>query len=120
MDWKQLSSYGAEEVVNWKFTAPDAPWQNGCAEALVKSLKCCLVHAIGGHILTFSEIQTVAFESANLLNERPIGRHPTSPEEGHYLCPNDLLQGQPRQPRGYHKAHFGSLQMINIGFNWFS
>ena len=34
------------------------------------------------------------FEVTNLLNERPIGRHPTSPEEGHYLCPNALLLGR--------------------------
>ena len=124
VDWKQLSSYGAEEGVNWKFTAPDVPWQNGYAEALVKSLKCCLVHAIGGHILTFSEIQTVAFESANLLNERPIGRHPTSPEEGQYLCPNDLLLGRatPRVPQGpfreftNDKHRFQLVQLIAEGF----
>ena len=34
------------------------------------------------------------FEAANLLNERPIGRHPTSPDEGTYICPNDPLLGR--------------------------
>ena len=34
----QLVAYGAEGV-SWKFTAPDALWQNGWAEALIKSLK---------------------------------------------------------------------------------
>ena len=28
------------------------------------------------------------------MNERPIGRHSTSPEDGTYLCPNDLLLGR--------------------------
>ena len=28
------------------------------------------------------------------MNERPIGRHPTSPDDGTYLCPNDLLLGR--------------------------
>ena len=36
----------------------------------------------------------VCYEAANLVNERPIGRHPTSPEDGTYLCPNDLLLGR--------------------------
>ena len=44
--------------------------------------------------MTFSELQTVCFEVANLVNERPIGRHPTSPDDGTYLCPNDLLIGR--------------------------
>jgi len=44
--------------------------------------------------MTFSEHQTVCFEVANLVNERPIGRHPTSPDDGTYLCPNDLLLGR--------------------------
>lgn len=44
--------------------------------------------------MTFSELRTVCFEAANLVNERPIARHPTLPEEGSYLCPNDLLLGR--------------------------
>ncbi|KAJ8023689.1 hypothetical protein HOLleu_36196 [Holothuria leucospilota] len=34
------------------------------------------------------------YEVANLINEKPIGRHPTEPEDGSYLCPNDLLLGR--------------------------
>ena len=29
-----------------------------------------------------------------MVNQRPIGRHPTDPDEGSYLCPNDLLLGR--------------------------
>ena len=39
-------------------------------------------------------MQTVVYEVANILNERPIGRHPTNPDEGTYICPNDLLLGR--------------------------
>ena len=37
-----------------------------------------------------------------MVNERPIERHPQSPEEGTYLCPNDLLLGRAtaRAPHG--------------------
>ena len=34
------------------------------------------------------------FEVANLLNERPIGTKETDPNEGSYLCPNDLILGR--------------------------
>ena len=39
------------------------------------------------------EFQTALRECTNLINDRPIGRHPTSPEDGVYLSPNDLLLG---------------------------
>ena len=45
--------------------------------------------------MTFSELQIVSFEAADLINERPIGGHPTSPADDEaYLCPNDLLLGR--------------------------
>ena len=50
--------------------------------------------AVGDQVMTPAELQTVCFEATNLLNERPIERHPQSPEEGTYLCPNDLLLGR--------------------------
>ena len=78
----------------WNFAPPDAPWMNGITESLVKSIKRSLNTAIGDNILTFSELQTTVFECAQLVNQRPIGRHPTDPEDGSYLCPNDLILGR--------------------------
>ncbi|KAL9953949.1 hypothetical protein ACROYT_G041431 [Oculina patagonica] len=70
--------------------------------ALIKSIKRAITLAIGENVLTFSELQTIYFEAANLVNERPIGRHPTTTDDGAYLCPNDLLLGRstPRVPSG--------------------
>ena len=82
------------EDFEWNFTPADAPWQNGTSESLIRSVKRSLKAAIGESILTFSELQTVLFEVANLISERPIGCHPRSPEDGSYLCPNDLLLGR--------------------------
>ena len=94
--WNQeeLKTFGVMEGFKWDFAPADAPWQNGVSEALVKSIKRAITAAISDHVLTFSELQTVCFEAANLVNERPIGRHPTSPHDGTYLCPNDLLLGR--------------------------
>ena len=84
VDQERLREFGAEHGLEWKFAAADAPWQNGCseAEALVKSVKSAIKGAIGDQVLMFSELQTVCFEAANLVNERPMGIHPTSPSNG--------------------------------------
>lgn len=88
---KELKKYDVEWNV---IKSADAPWENGCSESLIKSVKRCLQIAVGDSILTFSELQSVLFEVANLINERPIGTKVCDPNEGTYLCPNDLLLGR--------------------------
>ena len=103
-NWNQteLEASGVVEGFQWQYTSADAPWQNGISEALIKTIKRTLKLVIGENALTLSELQTICFEVANLVNERPIGRHPTSPDDGTHLCPNDLLLGRssPRIPSG--------------------
>ena len=62
-------------------------------ESLVKSIKHSLTTAIGERVQYFNEFQTTIFECAQLVNQRPIGRHPTEPENGSYLYPNELIIG---------------------------
>ena len=69
LDRNQLQSFGAENGLDWKFTAEYAPWQNGCSETLVKSVKKPITGAVGNQVLSFPELQTVLFESANLVNK---------------------------------------------------
>lgn len=93
-DVKQLKEYCAEKGLEWEFTTPAAPHQNGCAEALVKSCKIALKKAIGDHKLTPFELYTALLEVANIVNQRPIGCLPNDPNDGSYLCPNDMLLGR--------------------------
>ena len=93
-DEEKLATFGVDKGFMWEFAAPDGPWQNGCSKALIKSVKKAIRGAIGSQVLSFSELQTVFQEAANLLNERPIGRDPTDPDDGAYLCPNHLLLGR--------------------------
>ena len=65
----------------------------------------------------------MCYETAYLLNERPIGRHPTSPDDK-YLCPNDLLLGRstskiPSRPFTYSadpRRRFEFVQMVTDNF----
>ena len=93
-DEDTLKAFGANSGLEWDFSPASAPWMNGCGESLIKSVKKAILQTIGSQILRFSEMQTVLYEIANLINERPIGRHPTEPNEGCYLSPNDLLLGR--------------------------
>ena len=40
------------------------------------------------------ELYTCLLEAANLVNQRPIGRIPNDPDDGAYICPNDILLGR--------------------------
>ena len=94
LDTEKLQEFSAERGMKWQFTTPAAPHQNGCAESLVKSCKIGLKKAIGEQVLTPLELQTCLVEVANLVNQRPIGRIPSDPDDGSYLCPNDMLLGR--------------------------
>ena len=94
-NWQTIESFGVHSGMEWEFNkSADAPWENGCCEALVKTAKSCLHAAIGDAVMSFSELQTVLFEVASCMNERPIGMKNGDPNEGSYLCPNDLLLGR--------------------------
>lgn len=90
----QLKEFCADRGMKWQFTTPDAPHQNGCSEAMVKTVKQSLKKAIGDTVLTPFELYTCLLEVANLVNQRPIGRIPNDPDDGAYLCPNDILLGR--------------------------
>ena len=92
-DWdiQQLKDFCAYRGMKWRFTFPAAPHQNGCSVALVKGCKFALKKAIGDQVLTPFELYTCVLEVANLMNQRPIRRILNDPDDGSYLCPNDML-----------------------------
>ena len=77
-----------------QFATLAAPHQKGCAESVMKSTKIALKRAIGKQELTPFEFYTCLLEVANLINQRPIGWIPNDPDDGSYLCPNDMLLGR--------------------------
>ena len=85
-DWKKIYQSGEDEGATWTATkADDAPWENGCCEAMIK---------LRESTLTVLKLQTVFYEASNLHNQRPIGVKTQDPDQGNYLCPNDLLLGR--------------------------
>ena len=93
-DVEQLKEFNAEKGMKWLFATPAAPHQKGCAKSLVKSTKIALKRAIGEQELTPFEFYTCLLEVANLINQCPLGRIPNDPDDGSYVCPNDMLLGR--------------------------
>lgn len=71
----------------------------------LKVYKRAIKKAIGDNKLTPFELYTCFLEIANLINQHPIGRVTTDPNEGTYLCPNDILLGRASSeiPKGHLK-----------------
>ena len=91
---EEVKEFCGDKGMQWKFITPGAPHQNGCAEALVKTCKRVLKKAVGSQILTPFELYTILLEVANLVNQQPIDRIPDDPDDGSYICPNDILLGR--------------------------
>ena len=93
----ELIRQGGKVGTEWRFHPPNAPHANGAVEVMVKMVKKALYFAVGDSILSFSELQTVVFEAAELVNKRPLaisstrGNDDLSPD---YICPNQLLIGR--------------------------
>ena len=86
----------------------------------MKTVKRSFNTAVGGQVLSFAQLQTVMFEAAEIVNQRPIGSHPSTPENGTYSCPNDLILGRssshapqgPFKERITNKHRFDHIQSI--------
>jgi hypothetical protein len=83
-----------EDKIKWRFVTEKAAHQNGNAEALVKTTKRTLAQTLSNETLYPIEIQTVLFEAAQIINQRPLGVINSEPDGYQYICPNDLLFGR--------------------------
>ena len=93
---KDLINFGRFEGLSWEFNkSAGAPWENGCSEALIRLVKRYIGRIIGDSVLSYGELQTVMFDIANLLNERPIRyKRGSDIDNGSVLHTNNLLLGR--------------------------
>ena len=97
--WKVLGTEGVMTTLSkngtrWTFGPADSPWYQGAAESLIKSAKAAISLSIKNKRMGLAELLTVFTQSANLLNERPIGYMPGLDNQLTILTPNNLLLGR--------------------------
>ena len=92
-----LERFGAENGIQWTTISANSQHQNGVTEVMIKLAKSvmkALLKSIGKQILCLNELNTLLAESAQLVNERPIGMKPNESVDSTYLSPNSLLLGR--------------------------
>ena len=87
--------WSANKGIDLQPAPAEGQHQNGASESLIKSVKKTLLHVIGSNVHTFSGLQMVFFEVANIVNSRPIGiisgSDPSCPDP---ITPNHLILGR--------------------------
>ena len=96
-DEETLVRFGAENKLECLFIMASSQHQNGAAESLIKFIKGVMKSFLRSYReskLTINELNTLLWETANVVNERPIGMYPNSQTGTNYLSPNLLLLGR--------------------------
>ena len=94
-DWSIVHNWSATQGIKWTFAPAEGQHTNGLSESLIRSVKRTLKHKISTNVFTFSQLQMVLFEVANIINSRPIGIVSGSdPEQPCPITPNDLILGR--------------------------
>ena len=116
IDEEQSQNFSISYGTEWHFSPPCAPWMNGVTESLVKTVKRAMNTCIGEQILSFSELLTVVYECAQIVNQRPIGNNLCNPKDGSYISPNDLLLGRasPKTPQGPFEIHVSNKRRLEF------
>ncbi|XP_068221896.1 uncharacterized protein [Palaemon carinicauda] len=121
-------NFGKFKGLTWVFNkSADAPSENACSESLIRLVKRSLTRIIGESVISFGELQSVMYEIANMLNERPIGFKPGENfNEGTVLRPNDLLLGRYtiETPCGFwnervsfNKSYASKMKIVDLFWN---
>ena len=116
MEAAEMIRNGAENGMEWTFGPGDSPWHQGAVEALVKSAKRAINLSIHNQRLSASEILTLFYEVANVMNERPIGALPGADSELSMLTPNSLLIGRAtsKNPGGWQPHEDSNTSRYNL------
>ena len=86
----QMSQRG----IKWKFIAARSPHLGGVWERLVQSTKKVIYPLLRGQTSTDELLQTTLCIVENILNDRPLTRISTNPDDELPLTPNMLLVGK--------------------------
>ena len=99
-DKDTLVRFGSERGIEFMTVMANSQHQNGISEVMIKLSKAVLkslMKSVGEHVLSLNELNTLLAETAQLINERPIGLKPNEKVDGSFLSPNSLLLGRSSQ-----------------------
>lgn len=90
-----VTSFAAQEGMQWHLIPPHSPHFGGLWEAGIKSVKTHLKKIAGNTLLTFEEMTTLLTQIEACMNSRPIIPIPSNPDDRAFLTPGHFLIGEP-------------------------
>lgn len=88
---ESVTSYIANEGIEWTFIVELSPWMGGFYERLVGSSKMALKKAVGQKLLTPMQLQTYLAETEAILNTRPLVHVGEDLNDGTTITPSHFL-----------------------------
>ncbi|XP_046145861.1 uncharacterized protein LOC123989204 [Osmia bicornis bicornis] len=113
---EDVNNFSVRKNIEWHFNPPLSPHFGGIWEPAVKSFKHHFKRVVGGQLLTFEELNTLAIEIEAILNSRPLCSISTDPNDPVALTPAHLLARQDFWKR-WQLEYLGELQKRQ---KWFS
>ncbi len=86
-----VQTYFANKGIKWTFIPPYASWFGAFWERMVGITKVALRRTIGKLCLSFHQLSTALYETASIVNSRPILYQGKDIQGGRSLCPSDFL-----------------------------
>ena len=94
INWKTISANGLEQKIEWIFNTEKAPFRNGIAERMVRSVKTPLRIILGSACLTFRQLEVLLTEVEGIVNNRPLALVTDDPDDLIPITPFELINGR--------------------------
>ncbi|XP_059093162.1 uncharacterized protein LOC131888340 [Tigriopus californicus] len=80
--------------ISWVFSIERAPWNNGVAERMVRTVKTPLRIMLQKSRLSFRDLETLLIEVEGIVNNRPLAVTKDNQDEHHAITPAELVIGR--------------------------
>jgi len=94
VNWSTVANEGKQKEINWIFNVEKAPWANGIAERMVRSVKTPLRIILGTARLTYRQLSIILTECEAICNNRPLANVSDDPLDLTPVTPAELIIGR--------------------------
>ena len=94
VNWAKVQAEGQKTNIEWIFNVEKAPWANGIAERMVRSVKTPLRIIIGNASLTFLQTSILLTEIEGMVNNRPLSTVTDEPDDLTPITTAELIIGR--------------------------